>query len=82
MTTYTIKPLANGRFKLQNEKTLDTTDQSWGTREEAEAALVAAEARLEKIASDMRARTARANATQAAIDAIRPTVILTNGQDR
>ena len=70
----------NGRFCLENQRTQDTTDETWATAAEAESAAVEYNARAAQIAADMAARSQAAEARRAAI-AI-PTEMLTNGNDR
>jgi len=75
------EPTATGRYRLRNTRTNDTADETFATLAEAEADAVATNDRAEKIAADMRARSAGAKARQAEIDAIRPDRLLSNGND-
>jgi hypothetical protein len=78
---WTVEPTATGRYRLRNTRTNDTADGTFAALAEAQADADATNDRAEKIAADVRARTAAAKARQAEIDAIRPTRILTNGRD-
>lgn len=76
-----VKQLRSGAFCLENQRTGDTTDQTWSMHSAAEEAAAEFNTRAGKIRAEMKARSDRAAAEQAAIAAIRPTEMLTNGND-
>ena len=78
---WVVEPTATGRYRLRNTRTNDTADGTFATLAEAEADAVLTNDRAEKITADIRARSAAAAARQAAIDAIRPDRMLSNGND-
>ena len=78
---WAVEPTNSGRFRLRNTRTQDTADQTFATEAEAIADCEATNDASERIAADMRARSARAKAKQDAIAAIRPTQMLDNGND-
>ena len=76
-----VNPKPNGLFGLINTRTQDRGDKLFPTSAEAQAQADKWNAAAEKLAADMRARTAAAKARQAEIDAIRPDRMLSNGND-
>lgn len=67
---------------MLNKRTGDTSDQSYSSQEEAEEAARQCNERFAAKAAELKAMQKQATERQAAIEAIRPSTILTNGNDR